>query len=101
MGRHAIDAAYQSRTYSKIPKQLIRDNCNFTVLFKQDEIIIIVTSLYSISMNQTNNKDRSWFMSYLKVLFRYQGIILLYLISEKSTSILNQLLVPNKWVIFV
>lgn len=39
MGRHKdIDAAYLCQTYSKIPKQLIRDNCNVIVLFKQDEI---------------------------------------------------------------
>lgn len=38
-GRHRdIDAAYLCQTYSKIPKQLIRDNCNMIVLFKQDEI---------------------------------------------------------------
>jgi hypothetical protein len=38
MCRHkAIDVAYLCQTYSKIPKQLIRDNCNFIVLFRQDE----------------------------------------------------------------
>lgn len=39
MCRHKdIDAAYLCQTYSKIPKQLIRDNCNLILLFKQDEI---------------------------------------------------------------
>lgn len=39
MGRHKnIDAAYLCQTYSKIPKQLIRDNCNIIVLFKQDDM---------------------------------------------------------------
>jgi hypothetical protein len=39
MGRHRdIDAAYLCQTYSKIPKQLIRDNCNVIVLFKQDDM---------------------------------------------------------------
>lgn len=39
MGRHkAIDVVYLCQTYSKIPKQLIRDNCNVIVLFKQDDI---------------------------------------------------------------
>lgn len=39
MGRHKnIDVAYLCQTYSKIPKQLIRDNCNVIVIFKQDEI---------------------------------------------------------------
>lgn len=38
MCRHkSIDAAYSCQTYSKIPKQLIRDNCNVIVLFKQDD----------------------------------------------------------------
>lgn len=38
MGRHkGIDVVYLCQTYSKIPKQLIRDNSNLIVLFKQDE----------------------------------------------------------------
>lgn len=38
MGRHNnIDVFYLCQTYSYIPKQLIRDNANFIVLFKQDE----------------------------------------------------------------
>lgn len=38
MGRHNnIDCFYLCQTYSKIPKQLIRDNANSIVLFKQDE----------------------------------------------------------------
>lgn len=38
MGRHNhIDSIYIGQTYSKIPKQLIRDNVNFLVVFKQDD----------------------------------------------------------------
>lgn len=38
MGRHrGIDSFYLGQTYSRIPKQLIRDNANFIVLFKMDE----------------------------------------------------------------
>lgn len=38
MGRHNhIDSIYIGQTYSKIPKQLIRDNVNFLIVFKQDE----------------------------------------------------------------
>lgn len=38
MGRHFdIDSIYIGQTYSKIPKQLIRDNVNLLVIFKQDE----------------------------------------------------------------
>lgn len=37
MGRHSnVDSFYLSQTYSKIPKQLIRDNANLLILFKQD-----------------------------------------------------------------
>jgi hypothetical protein len=39
MGRHKnINSFYLNQTYSKIPKQLIRDNANLIILFKQDEI---------------------------------------------------------------
>lgn len=39
MGRHkSVDVIYLCQTYSKIPKQLIRDNCNIIVLFKQDDV---------------------------------------------------------------
>lgn len=38
MGRHNhIDSIYVGQTYSRIPKQLIRDNVNFLIAFKQDE----------------------------------------------------------------
>lgn len=38
MGRHKnIDSFYLNQTYSKVPKQLIRDNANLIILFKQDE----------------------------------------------------------------
>lgn len=37
-GRHRnIDCFYLCQTYSSIPKQLIRDNANFIVLFQQDK----------------------------------------------------------------
>lgn len=39
MGRHNhIDSIYIGQTYSKIPKQLIRDNVNLIVIFKQDDM---------------------------------------------------------------
>lgn len=38
MGRHYdVDCFYLCQTYSRIPKQLIRDNANMIILFKQDE----------------------------------------------------------------
>lgn len=37
-GRHnKVDIFYLAQSYSKVPKQLIRDNSNLIVLFKQDE----------------------------------------------------------------
>lgn len=37
MGRHSnVDCFYLCQTYSKIPKQLIRDNANLIILFRQD-----------------------------------------------------------------
>lgn len=39
MGRHKlIDSFYLAQTYTRIPKHLIRDNANFIVIFKQDEM---------------------------------------------------------------
>lgn len=39
MGRHkGLDCFYLCQTYSKIPKQLVRDNASFIILFKQDEM---------------------------------------------------------------
>lgn len=39
MGRHNdIDSFYLCQTYTRIPKHLIRDNANFIIIFKQDEM---------------------------------------------------------------
>lgn len=39
MGRHNnIDTFYLGQTYSRIPKQLIRDNTNLLVVFRQDDM---------------------------------------------------------------
>lgn len=39
MGRHSgVDAFYLCQTYSRIPKQLVRDNANLILLFKQDDL---------------------------------------------------------------
>ncbi len=38
MGRHnKIDTFYVCQTYSFIPKQLVRDNANLLLVFKQDD----------------------------------------------------------------
>lgn len=39
MGRHKnIDSFYLCQTYTRIPKQLVRDNANLIILFKQDDV---------------------------------------------------------------
>lgn len=39
MGRHNdIDSFYLCQTYTRIPKHLIRDNANFLIVFKQDDM---------------------------------------------------------------
>lgn len=39
LGRHRnLDVFYLTQTYTKVGKHLIRDNCNFLILFKQDEM---------------------------------------------------------------
>lgn len=55
MGRHKdIDCFYLNQTYSKIPKQLVRDNANLIVVFKQDDINM--KHIY----NEHVNTDISW-----------------------------------------
>lgn len=39
MGRHHdVDSFYLCQTYTRIPKHLIRDNANFIIIFKQDDL---------------------------------------------------------------
>ena len=40
MGRHSGSSSvfYLAQTYSKIPKQLVRDNSNFLIILKQDDM---------------------------------------------------------------
>lgn len=39
MGRHQnVDSFYLCQTYARIPKHLIRDNANFLIIFRQDEM---------------------------------------------------------------
>lgn len=55
MGRHKnIDCFYLNQTYSKIPKQLIRDNANLIILFKQDDINL------RHAYEEHVNTDMSW-----------------------------------------
>lgn len=39
LGRHrGLDCFYLTQTYTKVSKHLIRDNCNFLILFRQDNM---------------------------------------------------------------
>lgn len=39
LGRHRnIDCFYLAQTYARVSKHMIRDNCNFVILFKQDDM---------------------------------------------------------------
>lgn len=39
LGRHrSVDSFYLTTTYARVSKHLIRDNCNFLILFRQDEL---------------------------------------------------------------
>lgn len=39
MGRHrSVDSFYLTTTYARVGKHLIRDNCNFLIFFRQDEL---------------------------------------------------------------
>lgn len=39
LGRHRdIDCFYLTQTYTRVSKHLIRDNCNFLILFRQDDL---------------------------------------------------------------
>lgn len=60
MGRHkCIDSFYLNQTYSKIPKQLIRDNANLIVLFKQDDINLkhVYDEHVGVDMSWNNFKE--------------------------------------------
>lgn len=55
MGRHrGLDCFYLCQTYSKIPKQLVRDNANLILLFKQDELNL------RHAYNDHVNTDMAW-----------------------------------------
>ncbi|KAL4153880.1 hypothetical protein QTP88_001713 [Uroleucon formosanum] len=58
-GRHnLVDVFYLAQSYSKEPKQLLRDNANFIVLFKQDE-----TNLKHIYMEHCSGDIVASFMA--------------------------------------
>lgn len=57
MGRHKnIDTFYLGQSYSRIPKQLIRDNCNLIILFRQDDMNL--RHVYSDHVNTDMSFDK-------------------------------------------
>lgn len=57
MGRHNnIDVFYLCQTYSKVPKQLVRDNTNVIIVFSQDELNL--KHIYSDHVNTDMDFDK-------------------------------------------
>lgn len=57
MGRHNnVDVFYLCQTYSKVPKQLIRDNANLIIIFCQDELNL--KHIYSDHVNTDMEFDK-------------------------------------------
>jgi hypothetical protein len=60
MGRHkAIDTFYICQTYTRIPKHLIRDNANFIILFKQDDVNLKHVYQDHVGADMSFNKFKS------------------------------------------
>lgn len=67
-GRHNnISCFYLSQTYSKIPKQLIRDNANYIILFSQDK-----TNLKHVFDDHINDLDFETFKNFCSMCSREQ-----------------------------
>lgn len=61
MGRHrGVDCFYLSQTFTRVPKHLIRDNANFIVIFKQDDLNLRhIFEDYSVRCDMSFNEFRS------------------------------------------
>lgn len=60
MGRHRdVDSFYLCQTYARIPKHLVRDNTNFLILFRQDDMNLrhIYDDHVNTDMSYTQFKD--------------------------------------------
>lgn len=83
-GRHKnVDCFYLAQSYSAIPKQLVRDNCNLLVLFKQD-----LTNLKHI-FNDHLIGDITWeeFIIICKTCWdKSHGVLVIDLDCEKSNG---------------
>lgn len=72
MGRHKnIDCFYLNQTYSKIPKQLIRDNANLIIIFKQDDINLRHVYEEHASADMTWNEFREMCLKVWNVPYGY------------------------------
>ena len=57
-GRHKnLDCLYLAQTYSRIPKQLVRDNANFICIFKED--VVNLKHIFSEYVNGNCNLNSS------------------------------------------
>ena len=60
-GRHnQIDVCYLAQSYSRVPKQLIRDNANFIVLFRQDEMNLKHAYVEHVSTDMSYSEFKSF-----------------------------------------
>ncbi len=61
MGRHKnVDSLYLTQTYSRIPKHLVRDNANFLVLFRQDDMNLRHIYTDHVNTDMTFNDFRNY-----------------------------------------
>lgn len=62
MGRHyQSDVIYLTQTLTKLSKHLIRDNCNFVILFKQDDTNLKhAFSDFGVNCDMTFNEFRNF-----------------------------------------
>ena len=60
MGRHnSVDTFHLCQSYSKVAKQLIRDNANFIILFKQDQMNLKHVYYDHVDPDMTFNEFKS------------------------------------------
>lgn len=60
-GRHKkCDIVYITQTYSRVAKQLIRDNCNLIILFKQDDLNLKHVYYDHVSCDMTYDKFKQF-----------------------------------------
>lgn len=85
MGRHKhVDCFYLTQTFTRIPKHLIRDNVNFIVIFKQDDLNLRhIFNDYSIACDMKYEKFKKMCMKCWKNKY---GFVVIDLDSEPNNG---------------